>query len=700
MNIIDANIADGATIEVYWQDEVSLDVDVALMYVKSGQKEIDTYVQNVSKPDINNYIETEAKPIVSEVVVNIAEPTVYEYIENTVKPDIDEFTNSRLDTYNSNAEEKTLTFNTNYDSKLSAFNSNADEKIATVNAGATLATEQAIIATTQAETATTSALSASQSASNAKTSETNAKNSEISAKQQADKITSKITVIEGAVGDIGFAPLGIDESLNKRRYLNGQVISQAQFESFTKKIKEAIAVNSNLAATEENWQAEVTNSKLGQCGKFVIDDALGTIRLPKVVNIQGLQDLALMGSIKAESLPNITGKFDTDTGIFSPSGVFSAYKSAGRIGSQGANNNGVSFDASRSSSTYQNNAPVQQEAIQYPYFIQVATGVEESVDVTREIELNNPFFLGMSQYFVSEPNNASWLISNGTFHSGATYVSFYEWLLKIYNGTETVNGVSVKASTDTYDDYDYVINTADTTFRLPSLDGSESLSGGRIVESIFTNLTTALQDYTCPANGFIYVGLNMGAACTLFVYKNGEEIAREGTNATSHNDSAYFSVRKGDVISAKKDTSSTSTTVSYFEYAQGNGSLYYYVGETIQDANVIVASQVLTEVANLKGYTVGIPDYTASIDWSAAGTYAAPSSGWIMGFIRKSGSAANATLYVNNVLVAIAGNDTAASTYWYPINIFIEKGQIYKAEYGASAIKGCVIKFFPCKGAN
>ena len=197
MNIIDANIADGATIEVYWQDEVSLDVDVALMYVKSGQKEIDAYVQNVSKPDIDNYINTEAKPIVSEVVVDIAEPLVYEYIENTVKPDIDEFTNSRLDTYNSNAEEKTLTFNTDYDSKLSAFNANAEEKTAAVNAGAALATEQAIIATTQAETATTSALSASQSASNALASETNAKNSasEAALHNLKNKITNCITEI-------------------------------------------------------------------------------------------------------------------------------------------------------------------------------------------------------------------------------------------------------------------------------------------------------------------------------------------------------------------------------------------------------------------------------------------------------------------------------------------------------------------------
>ena len=46
--------------------------------------------------------------------------------------------------------------------------------------------------------------------------------------------------ITGEIGDMGFAPLGIDESLNLRRYLNGQVISQTQFVPFTNKVKSAV----------------------------------------------------------------------------------------------------------------------------------------------------------------------------------------------------------------------------------------------------------------------------------------------------------------------------------------------------------------------------------------------------------------------------------------------------------------------------
>ena len=52
---------------------------------------------------------------------------------------------------------------------------------------------------------------------------------------------------------MGFAPLGIDESLNLRRYLNGQVISQIQFVSFTNKVKSAVALYPSLATTEDNW---------------------------------------------------------------------------------------------------------------------------------------------------------------------------------------------------------------------------------------------------------------------------------------------------------------------------------------------------------------------------------------------------------------------------------------------------------------
>ena len=49
------NLVDSQSIEVYWQDEVVLDLDVELMYIKSGQDEIKHYVLNVSMPEIEAF---------------------------------------------------------------------------------------------------------------------------------------------------------------------------------------------------------------------------------------------------------------------------------------------------------------------------------------------------------------------------------------------------------------------------------------------------------------------------------------------------------------------------------------------------------------------------------------------------------------------------------------------------------------------
>jgi hypothetical protein len=492
-----------------------------------------------------------------------------------------------------------------------------------------------------------------------------AKKSEEKAAEYLQQVSNKITAVEGSIGDIGIAPFGIDESQNRRRYLNGQVISQSQFESFTKKIKEAIAVNSNLGATEENWQAEVTNSKLGQCGKFVIDDALGTIRLPKVVNIQGLQDLSLLGGIKAESLPNIRGS-NLRGGHDGTGGGAFIKDNWGRPNS-GDNAYGAdySFDASRSSPTYQDNAPVQQEAIQYPYFIQVATGVEESVDVTREIELNNPFSLLDYKWSEYELNNASWLLSNGAFHSGATYVAVYELLLKIHNGTETKDGVSVKLSTEAYEDTDFVLNTADTTFRLPIK--VKLASGNTVVgngESI--NVHSTGNDYPIFTVAGTY-------ARTLLINN---------------------SLGDGEI------KLTTDPTKSGIETSSSGLKLYFYVGETIQDANVIVASNVLAEIANLKSYTTGMPDYSAQIELSAGTTeqtYTAPSKGYI-GYNLQMGG--NIIGYVKVNDVQVISNRPAGNNYYDFVSglIPVDKNDVIK--YYSNSQPGYFnnFQFYPVKG--
>lgn len=235
------------------------------------------------------------------------------------------------------------------------------------------------------------------------------------------------------VGDIGIAILPIDESENRRRYLNGQTIVQSQFPTFSTKVKTAVLQYPNLGTTESNWQAEVTNSKLGQCGKFVIDNTAGTIRLPKVVNINGLSNLNFIGNIKTESLPDhIHGQYSRQE-FASGAANFANTNDPTRFSA-----NGYGFGV-YNNSTYKEAAPVQQEAIQYPYFIQVASGVEETIDTSKEIELNNPFSLFDTKWSDHLLDNLSWIRSD-TFEwqSGTIYQSAYQKLIEEYNNAASI----------------------------------------------------------------------------------------------------------------------------------------------------------------------------------------------------------------------------------------------------------------------
>lgn len=492
------------------------------------------------------------------------------------------------------------------------------------------------------------------------------------------------------IGDVAFAVMGIDETKNLRRYLNGQVISQSQFVSFANWVKERAKLYPNTVATEENWQAEVTNSKLGQCGKFVIDDNAGTIRLPKVVNINGLQDLALMGSIKAESLPNITGTVKIISG--DRGDATGAFRKTSRINKANTAAGGeyweetiLGVNASRSSSTYKDNAPVQQEAIQYPYFIQVATGVEESVDVTREIELNNPFSLLDYKWSEYEITNASWLLSNGQFNSGATYISVYNLLLEIYNGTVAKEGVSVKLSTESFDDTDFVLNTDDTTFRLPIKVANTPMGGSA---PVYTNQT---------ANRMMNIPITSNSA-------NGEAgvdylgmFAQDSSGNVSTQASHYSDLKPSWVADLSNATNDEL-------------KLYFYVGETIQDANVIAASQVLTTVADCvrkssatdRATVVGwgMPDYSAGI--SANGVYSsesnaftAPCDGVLVYqcFVISVGA-----LYVDGIKLATVFGSSQGYGWTFPLVIKLEKNQkLYITGLHSAYNSGT---FLPFKGVN
>ena len=496
------------------------------------------------------------------------------------------------------------------------------------------------------------------------------------------------------IGDMGFAPLGIDESLNLRRYLNGQVISQTQFVSFTNKVKSAVALFPSLATTEENWQSEKALSKFGQVGKFVIDDTAQTIRLPSVVNPQGLLGLSGIGNLVNESLPNIKGLLIGENeglqGCFNTTTTDSS-KNALTSDSSSPARGEIQFNASRSSSTYQNNAPVQQEAVQYPYYIQVATGVEETLPAIREYNINTPFFFGQSMYSDVAPDNASWLASNGQYNARAVYPDYYDWLNGKIGQVVTANGGKVALSTDTYTDYDFVVNQNDQTFRLPLLNGEEDLSG---TTSENIPITPSVMTYTASKNGFV-VGRQYSLTEAGFVGIGKLSTSEQQTRVNSG--AGIASVVN---LFLRRNETATIEYLNLFSLvfipAVGSGTLYYYVGDTVQDASLINAGAVLNEVASLKANKADIDASNFNADGksllsglgmpsgryidltlgASGSTYTAPANGYFSIYVDK-GDSTQAVVRLENGSIMHQDTRGYGSTSNLPLYSYIP---VYKGQ--------------------
>lgn len=491
------------------------------------------------------------------------------------------------------------------------------------------------------------------------------------------------------VCDIGMS-LYIDETKGLRRWLNGQIVAINQnTQGFLTRLKKIVALYPSLLTTEDNWQAAKTLSAFGQVGKFVFnyaqdEETVESVRLPAVVNVQGLLDLQNLGMTVKAGLPNIEGMVYYGHGyLANATGAF--YRGVPRelprtTDGKVEKDYELLFDASRSNPIYGATDTVQEEAIQYPYYIQIATGQETEVNITNEIELNNPFFFGMSNYFKFKPNSLSWLKSAGYDEPKAAHPDYYNWILEnvnkgvkgfkgqegycfiatdssgyywwvstespvvgasvyrydagvnsmFFDGTVetlTSNGftftsifegssytVTRDSSKDTsilhpaawITDNDFEIKTSDETFRLPLLDGSECLVSDRYID---LTLQPSGTKYTAVANGFVFFE-KLNTSNTQFVkgtnLSSGYADISYGTYSGS-TPSILLKVKRGDIFSIDYDAAGVTNSFRFI-YARGNGSLYYYVGETVQNANLIDAGRMQEQITNInapsRGYLV------------------------------------------------------------------------------------------------
>ena len=224
-----------------------------------------------------------------------------------------------------------------------------------------------------------------------------------------------------------------------------------------------------------------------------------------------------------------------------------------------------------------------------------------------DIELNNPFTFGMSQYYKGEMNNISWLKSNGEYHPKATYPSFYNWVLTNVNAGKY--GFKLSTASD-ITDYDFVINTTDESFRLPLKNGDNIVfapkeGSGSILETFTTSKANTWEEstFTAPVTGWYWTygtgSITSSATRSLFLGKG--DTAEEWQSARSVGsqgrdlETNHIWLNKGETFMINSVEVRTRKTY-YIEADIPN--LYYYVGETVQNANLIDAGRIGEVLAN------------------------------------------------------------------------------------------------------
>lgn len=170
--------------------------------------------------------------------------------------------------------------------------------------------------------------------------------------------------------------------------LDGAVISSVgSYAKFVNHIAGLVTDCPELFVSESDWQSSV--STYGVCGKFVYDSTNNTVRLPKITGlVEGTTDVTALGDLVQAGLPNITGFFELAPGATirsdaTANGAFDKTTAGSYAPNfvQQSGFNGLTFDASRSSSIYGNSNTVQPQAIKVLYYIVIASSITNELNL-------------------------------------------------------------------------------------------------------------------------------------------------------------------------------------------------------------------------------------------------------------------------------------------------------------------------------
>lgn len=231
-------------------------------------------------------------------------------------------------------------------------------------------------------------------------------------------------------------------------------------------------------------------------------------------------------------------------------------------------------------------------------------------------------FKGTTGYCYKNINsNAYWWLSTDNPVVGMTV---YEYLYNtmypigkiqsVSNGqfTYTNNGTNITYTCARYmeqdvtgpdwiTDYDFVVNTNDETFRLPLLDGSEDLPGGSVINFDKDQIVKDNQfNFTASHNGWVILRVNSLTGAGSMIRLQTASRVDYCTSPSSNSSTAGVSIfcKRGELINVGSWGTWSAVDTFRLERAKGNGTLYYYVGETVQNADLIDAGRCLEVLAN------------------------------------------------------------------------------------------------------
>lgn len=421
----------GQKIEVLFQEEVQLDINVPLFYIKSGEEEIQAYVNNHAKPELDEYtgekkreiadksaedIET-AKRQIDGYVTGMANPAVQKYADETIKPQLEVIVSEA----EKSAEAAAVSAGTAAESELVA-STKADDAHAAAEEAGVFSTE----AQESAETARQWAVgtleeqpagSSEYWAGEAKTAAENADNGyelfqaswfdhkpESASWLRADTFSWQDGGVYFAAYNELSAQFAAETSAEETDTVGDIAISYKR----TPKGYKICAPDQadTIAALYENT---------GVAWYYILDIENTRFKLPRTKwGFVGCRNN--VGNYVPESLPNIAG--ETAPGMHSGNAGINQEAAASalrtvRVNTWGVNNSvnnaefqqtHVNLNASRSSSAYQDGAPVQQRSVEmYLYFFVGNTVKADTVIDTGQITeaLNGKLDIDLSNLPVS-----------------------------------------------------------------------------------------------------------------------------------------------------------------------------------------------------------------------------------------------------------------------------------------------------------